>query len=375
MDISIDSKPSPLQKSPVAMPASSSSNDVQLTAMEASKFDAAFKSEEFSRLISDYVESLSDPSNREEQEAYISELEANKELPPGKSLIRPNAGFVVKYHIVRGNEDKPLKKKIFLNIVYSDKITEPSSSFDESSLQAKKWSVPYAIGPVRMEHDKSNNLVPTFDICFHPLSLQYAHARKEFFDMVIGISQSAVVQAYSSSSNELITIASNNYAILKNVRYKNGTPKALIIGSYHDQSFHDHPVQPADNAPDVTEDEEAVDAITTHTEEADLTDSTIIPNYKIVEQGIMELTSHNDASIRRPKQLIVHVYLDKIVQAEEIDLNVSKDKVQVLSEEHKYKLNLRLPYPIDSQKGKATFDKAKRSLILRLPLITHVIKS
>ncbi|KAK1746992.1 protein kintoun [Skeletonema marinoi] len=288
-------------------------------------FDAAFKSEEFRRLMADYVDSLSDPSNREEQEAYITHLEANKELPPGKSLIRPNAGFVVKCSLVR-----------------EDTTLDASSSSSSSSSQSQaRWSVPYAIGPVRMEHDKSNNLVPTFDVCFHPLSLQYAHARKEFCDMVIGISQSAVVEAYSKASGEDVKI--DSYAILKNVRYKNGAPKALIVGSY-DQSLpdgvkEDLSVQPDDSS-DFAETEKAADAtaytrssadeeLKKHTDkEAESTDSIIIPKYKIVEQGMLELTNHHDSS-RRPKQLIVNVHLDKIASATEIDLLVSETKVEV----------------------------------------------
>jgi dynein assembly factor 2 len=218
------------------MPSSSSSrpdDDIQLTADEAQKLDTAFNSEEFRKLMTDYVTSLSDPRNREEQEACISEMEANEELPTGKSLIHPNAGFVVKCHkVVRGNDDKP--SKIFANIVYSDKILRPSPSSDEKTSDKtsynakKKWLVPYAIGPVRMEYDKSNILVPTYDVCFHPLSLQYAHGRKEFRDLVISIAIDAMVDAFSRSG-EIITINSN-YAILKNVRYKSGNPKTLIVG-------------------------------------------------------------------------------------------------------------------------------------------------
>ena len=350
---------------PSSSASSSSANDIKLTATEAKQFNEAFKSEEFCRLMADYVDSLSDPANREQQEAYISELEANKELPPGKSLIRPNAGFVVKCHI-SGTNGKPLKKKIFLNLVHSDAIMKPSKEEEKTSSQAK-WSVPYAIGPVRMEHDKSNNLVPTFDICFHPLSLQYAHARKEFRDMVIGISQSAVMDAYSKSSGEDITIDSN-YTILKNVRYKNGTPKTLIVSSRDQSSAQDRVKEDLSAKPIAAPDfaEEAADA-TTHKES--LSDEevrkVILPKYKIVEQGMFELTNQS----RRPKQLIMHVYLENVASASEIDLDVSETKVHVGSEKHGYSLDAKLPYPIDSQKGKATFDKAKRSLILRLPLL------
>ena len=195
--------------------------DVKLTADEANKLDAAFGSEEFRSLLSSYVESLSDPKNREEQEAYISHLEANQELPIGKSIIRPNAGFVVKCHKI-DNEDKP--SKLFMNMVYANEISKPSREASKKG----NVSVPYAIGPMRMEKDKGDNLVPTFDICFHPLSLQYAYTSKDFLDLVVDIAKSAVIQAYASSGESSITIESK-YTILKNVQYKNGKPQVLII--------------------------------------------------------------------------------------------------------------------------------------------------
>jgi hypothetical protein len=40
----------------------------------------------------------------------------------------------------------------------------------------------------------------TIMFVFNPLSLHYAHARKEFYDMVVGIPQSAVVEADCSKS-------------------------------------------------------------------------------------------------------------------------------------------------------------------------------
>jgi len=134
--------------------------DVKLTADEANKLDAAFGSEEFRTLLSSYVESLSDPKNREEQEAYISHLEANQELPKGKSIIRPNAGFVIKCHKT-DNDDK--RSKLFINMMYANEISKPGREASKKG----NVSVPYAIGPVRMEKDKGNNLVPTFDTCFH----------------------------------------------------------------------------------------------------------------------------------------------------------------------------------------------------------------
>ncbi len=191
--------------------------DVKLTADEANKLDAAFGSEEFRSLLSSYVESLSDPKNREEQEAYISHLEANQELPIGKSIIRPNAGFVIKCHKI----DNDKRSKLFMNMMYANEISPPSREASKKG----NVSVPYAIGPVRMEKDKANNLVPTFDICFHPLSLQYAHGSKAFLELVVDVAKSAV----ASSGEPNITIDSK-YTILKNVQYKSGgKPQVLIV--------------------------------------------------------------------------------------------------------------------------------------------------
>jgi dynein assembly factor 2 len=195
--------------------------DVKLTAEEANKLDAAFGSEEFRTLLSSYVESLSDPRNREEQEAYISHLEANQELPVGKILLRPNPAFVVKCH----KTDNDKRSKLFINMLYADEIPKPSTG--EASNKGNV-SVPYAIGPVRMEKDKGNNLVPTFDVCFHPLSLKYAHGSKAFLELVVDIAKSAVIQAYASSGESSIAVDSK-YTILKNVRYKNGRPQVLIV--------------------------------------------------------------------------------------------------------------------------------------------------
>lgn len=61
---------------------------IQFTGEESTKFQKAFEDPEFRRLFSEYVDELQDPKNREENEAYISQLESEKKVPEGKELIR-----------------------------------------------------------------------------------------------------------------------------------------------------------------------------------------------------------------------------------------------------------------------------------------------
>ena len=58
------------------------------TEEESSKFKKAFEDPEFRKLFADYVDELQDPQNREETEAYISQLEGEQKVPAGRELIR-----------------------------------------------------------------------------------------------------------------------------------------------------------------------------------------------------------------------------------------------------------------------------------------------
>ena len=56
---------------------------------ETNKFKKAFSDPEFRKMFSEYMDELQDPANRDETEAYISQLEGEKKVPQGKELIRP----------------------------------------------------------------------------------------------------------------------------------------------------------------------------------------------------------------------------------------------------------------------------------------------
>lgn len=258
------------------------------------------------------------------------------------------------------------KSKLFLNIVYSDQVDEPT--MNKSKAGGSSWSVPYAIGPLRMEHDKSgSNLVPTFDCCFHPLSLRNAHGRKEFLDVLVNIAKDAVCASFQKSGDEVVI--DSGYAILRGVSYKTGTPKSLMVSS-KEQSGEAQ----CENDSEETQLHMPTEQAQTLAKVAS-GDEPIVPTYKIVEQGVFDIAEHttkttDTAMPRRPKKLIVHINVDEASSASDINLDVSENELMIKHDSKcRYKLELNLPYPVNSQKGKASFDKQQRTLIVTLPVV------
>lgn len=294
-----------------------------------------------------------------------------------KSLLFDDSGFVVKMMHRKMRALSNDMDKLFLNFVYSEKVAEPNAI--KSEHDGSTWSIPYALGPLRLEQDKSGTiLVATFDCCFNPLSLRYAHARKEFLDLAINIATDAVVNSFKMSGDEVTIIG--GYTILRGVSYKSGTPKALLVSSNTNSGEtktkeNDKPIEVAPSVDPVVT---AVESLAVETSSMNGDAATIlVPKYKIVEQGMFDIADHTENYLmtnvvpRRPKHLIVHIYLDKSTSsAADINLDVSEKELKIQPDfKCRYDLAVKLPYPVNSQKGNALFDKKQSSLIVKLPVV------
>lgn len=171
--------------------------------------------------MADYVEDLQNPAYRAETESYISELEGENKVPQGKELIRPSPGFVAKAFKVT---DGVKGDKVFINIVSSEKITKPTSV---NTPQGTSWSLPYSVGPPHMESDKNGSNAAAFDVCFHPLALQKAHADKRFRDLLVRTGLDGVKQAYKLQKQDVSL--SEDFHVLKGVSYKQGQVPSMLI--------------------------------------------------------------------------------------------------------------------------------------------------
>jgi len=360
-------------------------NDDELTSDEARRLESAFGDDEFCQLMAEYANELADPKYKEEQEAYLALLETNNELPSGKVLVWPSSGFVVKcMHRKRretnGSSGSSSSSKLFLNIVYSDKVAEP---VEQQQLEGSKWSVPYALGPVRMELDKSGStLIPTFDCCFHPLSLRHAHANKKFLNLLIDIAKDAVMTAFTTSG-DMVDIL-DGYTILRGVLYKTGKPRALMMIMMPNEfvAEKDEDMNIIQPTPQDVEESSNLSS----SPEKLITTEIRIPKYKIVEQHAFDIAeptlTMTPATSQKPSHLVVTVYLDTTTKSvDEINLQVHERELTITPNDEdnnvddllqpscRYKLNVILPYPVDERKGNASFDTNRSLLIVTLPVV------
>lgn len=287
------------------------------------------------------------------------------------SILLLDRGFVVKIMHRKKRATSTEEVKTFLNIVHSEKVAKPSVSNPDPG--GSTWSIPYALGPLRMERDKSgNNLIATFDCCFHPLSLRYAHARKEFLDLAINITTDAVENSFAMSGDEVKFV--KGYTILRGVSYKCGTPKALMVNLSGEKMNKPHALSGED--PRVVP---VVATVAGNSSIVETTDATgiLVPKYKVVEQGVFDIADHTKSSPaqsivpRRPKRIIVHVYLDKsTTTAANINLDVSERELKIQPDARcRYDLAVKLPYPVNYQKGNARFDRKQSTLMVELPVV------
>ena len=83
---------------------------------------------EFRDMMGDYVNEISDPKHRAEQDQYLHELVERGEMPPGTELIEPKAGFCIKTSSKRMISDINktfFDQKTFINVCWHDSIEKP----------------------------------------------------------------------------------------------------------------------------------------------------------------------------------------------------------------------------------------------------------
>jgi len=69
----------------------------------------AMESKEFSSIMNEYIDDISDPKHKAELEQYLWECEEWNELPPNTKLIQPNEGFCIKTMAKRLMSEKDKK--------------------------------------------------------------------------------------------------------------------------------------------------------------------------------------------------------------------------------------------------------------------------
>jgi dynein assembly factor 2 len=405
---------------------SNDDNKVNLTKEEFHRIEKAFEDKEFRNLMADYVSEISDPKHRAEQDEYIRQLEEQNDIPQGKGILRPEPGFVMKLKFSKrkkkeGGISSNGSEKMFVNIVHSKEVGQPvyaiSTVKDRDGKSGRHWSIPYTLGPMRMEADNKKSLVPTCDCCFHPLTLIYASKNTAYRDLIATTVIEGVTGQFKAV-NEVVEIE-KNYLVLKGIQYKNGKPPPMMIDK--EKSFKSSTTAAlslSSSSKYPTENKTKKEKIQENTGNSSTTtsclskgfllkesksrkkkcndgssnidkqmtmfdkgggktkDGEVIPYYEIIERKEFDLADHNNIEglkkpSSRPKTIIIRIRLPGIHSTKSVDIDVSEERLVLKCPrpDNNYSLSIKLPYPVSSDEGTAKFDKESHTLTVTLPVI------
>lgn len=373
--------------------------DLNLSEDEVKKFEKAFQDPEFKKLFMEYAQEISDPKNRAESDAYLREMEMRGQVESvygkGVQLMVPNAGFAAKTF------DKKSGMKVFVNVCYSDKCEDAEGKRQEGGVN---WSIPHTLGQPHKEEDKTGKECMAWDFAVSTKTYELCQGDERFKKMVVDTAIEAINR--TNPDRELDT----NFTMPK-MKFKGPKegPGVQAIrdknaeGGEEPETTKDGRLRPKGNpqggmsgVPESAPDKDAPKGKETASsfsfdkavkrqpkprKPEKEPNGECEPRYDVIHR---EGSASNDLSKtfgetgapatvplgtrERPNALVVRIYTPKIDSIAGAELDVSAEKV-FFKVPDKYRLNLHLPYKVDSDDGKAKFDKAARKLEITLPVV------
>lgn len=345
--------------------ASSPLEDLDLSGEEVQRLTSAFQDPEFRRMFSAYAEELTDPENRRRYEAEITALERERGVEV--QFVHPEPG-----HVLRTSLDGA--RRCYVNVCSNALVGSPTSRPGSGNGAAgSQWSLPYSLAPGREYPGGRGTRYTVYDVVFHPDSLALARRHQRFRQMLDATALEAVEKQFG------VKLDHRNAKTLK-IKYK-GTPEAAVLRTplpggvparpegEPESSFPDFPYpyrRPAaarnSAGPAPPPSPPAAVPQPTPTE----------PRYSVVQRHRVDLQdyrcSRDSAPSPVPQELVVTIELPLLRSAEQAALEVTGKLLCLDSRKPDYQLRLSLPYPVDDSRGKAQFNKARRQLVVTLPV-------
>lgn len=335
--------------------AASKLEDLDVTKQELDSIGEALKSEEFRKLLCEYVDEINDPENRATYEREIAQYESERGTEV--TFIRPTAGYVVK-------TSADGVRKVFVNICSCDVLQKPTSQPGDGG---DRWSLPHCISPVRKDYDKAHKPCDVYDVIFHPDVLKMTELGKKLKDMV----EDSALSMIEKNFNVILDKTNLKYPkisfkgvvrpLIRRIKIKDFQQSAEFqsteLPGYPYQSPIDQPVQ--------------------HHDLGVLKQKSLftVPNYTIKYRSDVDIQEHGynmhckmNAVI--PKELIVEIHLPLLNSSVDVVLDVLPRSLKLICHKpSKYKLDINLPYSVLEDEGNATFDQSTKKLIVCLPVV------
>ncbi|CDS39417.1 protein kintoun [Echinococcus multilocularis] len=395
--------------------------DLKLTNDELNRLGKAFKDPKFCKLFAEYAEELNDPENkrRYEEEIKMAEMERGVDV----EFISPTPFCVLKSRIWPslasevGNDNQPPieaskmveGQKVFINICSSDKLGRPEV-IPGGNGDPPTWSIPHSFSPPMEDLDKENKLCLVVDVVFHPEAIERSKGLRFLrnllhatavegvhrqFGFFLGLTREQAMTAWLSSRLEEKSILAS-VRLLKGLTHKGLLRATVIRRKRADFAQCQERLVEAEKAafvearsgPNAREslaalakykrclDEHMGTVETTpEGEETGLSSKYKKPDATITHSSEFDMLDYtndccHDIRSTRPTAIKVEIALPGIESAACLDLDITERKLHLQCEKPTaYQLELDLPYPVESEKGKAKFNKSTHKLLLTFPVI------
>ncbi|XP_044520732.1 protein kintoun [Gracilinanus agilis] len=348
--------------------------DLDLSAEEVTKLTNAFQDPEFRRLFGEYAAELSDPENRQRYEEEITMLERERGVEV--QFVHPEPGHVLRTSL---NGAQRCFVNICSNLLLGRPSSKPGTGGPQGSSPGQIWSLPYSLAPGREYLGRQGAHYKVYDVIFHPDTLSLGKQQERFRIMINSTALEAVEKQFG------VKLDRRNAKTLK-IKYK-GTPEAAVLrkplpggpspapegeesGDSPLPAFpYPYPSPEVEKRPPAPQPQGSTPPL--REESSDPAPTT--PRYSVVQRHHVDLQdyrcSRDSYPSTVPRELVVTIELPLLRSAEHAVLEVTEKQLLLDSRKPDYSLRLPLPYPVDESRGNAQFNKAKRRLIVTLPVV------
>ncbi|XP_026554573.1 protein kintoun isoform X1 [Pseudonaja textilis] len=340
--------------------------DLNLTGEEAERLTSAFKEDGFRTLFAEYVAELNDPEQRAIYEAEVIAMERQRGVEA--RFLHPTPGWVLR-------TSQAGSRRCYINICCNRLIGRPEPRPEPGGYC---WLLPHSLAPGREELSRKQPRGPrrlVYDVVFHPLTLRLADRMTQFRRLVNDTALEAIEKNFSPQLDR------TNAVLLNRIKYK-GVPQATLLrtpltagarlspeeaGEPDDSPLPPFPSpytypppSPQYEAPRPTPPKPPPSATT--------------PQWTLRHRSYVDLqdyrNSRDSAPSPIPRELVMTIELPLLSSAAQAQLEINGQELQLDSQRPAaYHLRAPLPYAVDESRGRATFNKAKKQLVVVLPVL------
>ncbi|XP_067151305.1 protein kintoun [Apteryx mantelli] len=335
--------------------------DLDLSAEEVERLQRAFRDEQFRALLADYAAELADPEQRRLYEEEVTALERERGVEV--RFIHPTAGYVLR-------TSQAGTRRCYLNVCSNPHLGRPQPRAEPGGL---RWALPYSLAPGREELGRGGGRRLVYDVVFHPEALRLAARSARFRRLLSDTALEAVERRFA------VQLDRANATVLRGATYK-GVPQAPVIrsplpggppppppGDDGDSPLPPFPYpypSPAAPPPPPPGPAAAADSRPA---------GPTTPRWSLRHRSYVDLQDYrycrDAAPSPVPRELVLTVELPLLRCAAQAALEIRGRQLRLDSQRPAYRLRLRLPYAVDESAGRAAFNKAKRQLLVTLPVV------